>query len=29
MPTYDYICDNCGHEFEEFESIKARIVDRL
>lgn len=23
MPTYDYICDGCGHEFEAFESIKA------
>jgi putative FmdB family regulatory protein len=23
MPTYDYICDSCGHEFEAFESIKA------
>ncbi len=23
MPTYDYICDVCGHEFEAFESIKA------
>ena len=23
MPTYDYICDDCGHEFEAFESIKA------
>ena len=23
MPTYDYICDDCKHEFEEFESIKA------
>jgi putative FmdB family regulatory protein len=23
MPTYDYICDECGHEFEAFESIKA------
>jgi putative FmdB family regulatory protein len=23
MPTYDYICDNCSHEFEAFESIKA------
>ena len=21
MPTYDYICDACGHEFECFESI--------
>jgi putative FmdB family regulatory protein len=23
MPTYDYICDECGHEFEAFESITA------
>ena len=23
MPTYDYICDACEHEFEAFESIKA------
>jgi putative FmdB family regulatory protein len=23
MPTYDYICDACGHEFESFESITA------
>lgn len=23
MPTYDYVCDACGHEFETFESIKA------
>ena len=23
MPTYDYICDSCKHEFEAFESIKA------
>jgi putative FmdB family regulatory protein len=23
MPTYDYICDACAHEFESFESIKA------
>ena len=23
MPTYDYICDGCEHEFEAFESIKA------
>jgi putative FmdB family regulatory protein len=23
MPTYDYICGSCGHEFEAFESIKA------
>jgi putative FmdB family regulatory protein len=23
MPTYDYVCDSCEHEFEAFESIKA------
>ena len=23
MPTYDYVCDGCRHEFEAFESIKA------
>jgi len=23
MPTYDYVCDGCNHEFEAFESIKA------
>lgn len=23
MPTYEYICRACGHEFEEFHSIKA------
>jgi putative FmdB family regulatory protein len=23
MPTYDYVCDACDHEFEAFESIKA------
>ncbi len=23
MPTYDYLCDACQHEFEAFESIKA------
>ena len=24
MPTYEYICENCGYEFEKFQSIKAR-----
>jgi len=24
MPTYDYLCEDCGHEFEQFQSIKAR-----
>lgn len=22
MPTYDYVCDACGHKFEHFQSIK-------
>lgn len=21
MPTYEYICEKCGHEFEQFQSI--------
>jgi len=24
MPTYEYICESCGYEFEQFQSIKAR-----
>jgi putative FmdB family regulatory protein len=24
MPTYDYICDDCGHEFEAYESITSQ-----
>ena len=23
MPTYEYICDNCGYEFEQLQSITA------
>ena len=23
MPTYDYLCEACGHQFEKFQSIKA------
>jgi putative FmdB family regulatory protein len=23
MPTYAYACENCGHTFDEFQSIKA------
>lgn len=26
MPTYDYVCDACGHEFEEFQSISAKTL---
>ena len=22
MPTYDYVCDKCGHRFEEMQSFK-------
>lgn len=25
MPTYDYLCDDCGHEFELFQSITAPL----
>jgi putative FmdB family regulatory protein len=24
MPTYEYICEKCGHEFEAVQSISAR-----
>jgi len=23
MPTYEYICEKCGHQFEKFQSISA------
>ena len=23
MPTYEYRCESCGHEFEDFQSISA------
>ncbi len=23
MPTYEYLCDNCGKQFDAFQSIKA------
>jgi putative FmdB family regulatory protein len=26
MPTYDYECSDCGHAFEEFQSISADPV---
>jgi putative FmdB family regulatory protein len=28
MPTYDYVCDACGHKFEEFQSIKADTLKK-
>ena len=26
MPTYDYVCQACKHEFEEFQSITAKSL---
>jgi len=26
MPTYEYICENCGYEFEQFQAIKAKPI---
>lgn len=26
MPTYEYICESCGYEFEQFQTIKARPI---
>ena len=26
MPTYEYLCENCGHEFERFQSITAAVL---
>ncbi len=25
MPTYEYVCDACGHEFELFQSMSASV----
>ena len=26
MPTYDYECQSCGHGFEKFQSMTARVL---
>jgi putative FmdB family regulatory protein len=26
MPTYQYICDSCGHEFEEYQSMTEEPI---
>ena len=26
MPTYDYVCENCGYEFEQFQTITAKPI---
>ena len=28
MPTYDYKCDDCGYDFEKFQSINARKLTK-
>lgn len=28
MPTYDYQCDACGHEFEHFQSITEEVLKK-
>lgn len=28
MPTYDYVCDACRHQFEAFHSIKAEPLQK-
>ncbi len=28
MPTYDYICDACGHEHEAFQSMSAKPLKK-
>ena len=29
MPTYDYECEACGHQFELFQSIKAEPEEAM
>jgi putative FmdB family regulatory protein len=26
MPTYDYVCDGCGHKFEEYQSMLDKTL---
>jgi putative FmdB family regulatory protein len=28
MPTYDYVCDACGHAFEEFQSMSDALLKK-
>jgi putative FmdB family regulatory protein len=28
MPTYDYLCDACGHKFEHFQSISDKVLKK-
>lgn len=27
MPTYEYICEKCGHHFDKFQSISAKPLE--
>jgi putative FmdB family regulatory protein len=26
VPTYDYLCEACGHRFEEFQSMTSKVL---
>ena len=28
MPTYTYLCKNCGHKFEEFQAMSAELLKK-
>lgn len=28
MPTYEYLCENCGHQLEKFQSITAKPIKK-
>ncbi len=28
MPTYEYACQKCGHEFEHFQSMSAAVLKK-
>jgi len=28
MPTYEYLCENCGYEFEQFQAITAKPLHK-
>lgn len=28
MPTYDYVCESCGHEFEEFQRMTEKALTK-
>lgn len=28
MPTYDYVCEGCGHKFEQFQQMKDKPVTK-